>query len=79
MPGLWTATVAVAPLRVLSTVRQQSSMTAPHICANCGGPKAIFIRDNNNYCRHCTDIPQEHRPALNALLKAGLIYAKDSP
>jgi hypothetical protein len=57
-----------------------SSPAAPrddrHRCDNCGGPKAIFIDGDRNLCRHCIDIPQQHRPALNALMRHGLIYPK---
>ena len=47
-----------------------------HRCDECGGPKAIFIDDGRNLCRNCVTIPQQHRPALNALLNAGLIYPR---
>ena len=50
-----------------------------HQCDNCGGPKAIFIDGDRNLCRNCTTIPQEHRPALNALMAARLIYPKETP
>ena len=45
-------------------------------CDNCGGPKVIFINGERNLCRYCTTIPEEHKPALNALLKAGMIYPR---
>lgn len=45
-------------------------------CAECHAPRAIFIESGKSLCRNCATIPDEHRPALNALMQAGLIYAK---
>lgn len=50
-----------------------------HRCDECGGPRAIFINNGRNLCRHCITIPHQHRPALNALMGKGLIYPKETP
>jgi hypothetical protein len=50
-----------------------------HRCDTCGGPKAIFIEGDRNVCRDCANINPRHRPYLNVLLKAGLIYNKETP
>jgi hypothetical protein len=44
------------------------------MCDRCFGPKAYFVEDSRVLCRNCAHIPDEHRPALNALKDAGLIY-----
>jgi hypothetical protein len=49
------------------------------LCDECHGPKAYFIEDGKNLCRHHASIPDEHRPALNALMQAGLIYTTTCP
>jgi hypothetical protein len=55
-------------------------MSTQHKCQKCGGANAYFIHDGMNLCRDChPPFPQEHRPALNALLNAGLIYPKEAP
>lgn len=45
-------------------------------CAKCHAPRAIFIEGGECLCRNCATIHDEHRPALNALMQAGLIYSK---
>jgi len=46
------------------------------MCDECLAANAYFIEGGRSLCRNHATIPDEVRPALNALMRAGLIYPK---